>query len=171
MAVFFEYEAGTDEYQRYEKMLNQVIAKAGETVHCEYPLSVNVLFTDNASIRKINCEERMIDKETDVLSFPMQEYETPADFSLIADDPFAFDPESSELLLGDIVISSEKAVSQAKEYGHSLKREIAFLTAHSMLHLFGFDHMEEEERIQMEQLQEEILKACGITREDDSEDE
>ena len=71
---------------------------------------------------------------------------------------------SGELLLGDIVISVERAKEQAKEYGHSLKREMAFLTAHSMLHLMGYDHMEEDERIVMEKKQEEILQNLGITR-------
>ena len=75
-----------------------------------------------------------------------------------------FNLESGELLLGDIVISVERAKEQAKEYGHSLKREMAFLTAHSMLHLMGYDHMEEDERIVMEKKQEEILQNLGITR-------
>ena len=75
-----------------------------------------------------------------------------------------FNPETGELLLGDIVISIERAKEQAEEYGHSLKREICFLTAHSMLHLMGYDHMEDEERVIMEQKQEQILNALGITR-------
>lgn len=75
-----------------------------------------------------------------------------------------FNLESGELLLGDIVISVERAKEQAQEYGHSLEREISFLTAHSMLHLMGYDHMEEEEREVMEQKQEEILQKLGITR-------
>ena len=75
-----------------------------------------------------------------------------------------FDPDSGELLLGDIVISLDHARAQAEEYGHSLKREIAFLTAHSMLHLFGYDHVNEDDRIQMEKMQEEILSQKGYTR-------
>ena len=76
-----------------------------------------------------------------------------------------FHPETGELILGDIVISVERAKMQAEEYGHSLKREICFLTAHSMLHLFGYDHMEDEERIEMERRQEQILQDLGIIRE------
>ena len=105
---------------------------------------------------------------TDVLSFPMVDYVDPGDFSHL-DTPLAktkyFNLESGELLLGDIVISVDRAREQAKEYGHSLEREIAFLTAHSMLHLMGYDHMEEKERELMEQKQEKILQDLGITRE------
>ena len=88
----------------------------------------------------------------------------PADFSKIEEDPMAFDPESGEFLLGDIVISKEKVIAQAEEYGHSVKREYAFLIAHSVLHLSGYDHMEEEERIEMETLQREILNELNILR-------
>ena len=97
----------------------------------------------------------------------MVDYEMAGDFShldtLEAQNMY-FNLESGELLLGDIVISVERAKEQAKEYGHSLKREMAFLTAHSMLHLMGYDHMEEDERIVMEKKQEEILQNLGITR-------
>ncbi|MCR5148712.1 MAG: rRNA maturation RNase YbeY, partial [Eubacterium sp.] len=116
-------------------------------------------------IRIINKENRDIDKPTDVLSFPMLDYNEPADFSLAEDNTYDyFDAETGNLLLGDIVISLDKVYSQAEEYGHSPKREIAFLTAHSMLHLFGYDHMEEEERKVMEELQEEILTQKGYSR-------
>ena len=102
---------------------------------------------------------------TDVLSFPMCDYDTPGDFDWLeehGDD--CFHPESGELLLGDIVISVEKVREQAEAYGHSEKRELAFLVAHSMLHLFGYDHMEDEERKIMEAKQEEILKLKGYIR-------
>ena len=99
----------------------------------------------------MNLEQRGIDRPTDVLSFPMIEYDAPGDFSVIDEETGdAFTPETGELMLGDIVISKEKVLSQAEEYGHSPKREYAFLIAHSMLHLFGYDHMEEEERAEME---------------------
>lgn len=80
------------------------------------------------------------------------------------EDDSAFDPESGELVLGDIVISKERVIAQAEEYGHSIRREYAFLIAHSMLHLMGYDHMEEEERAVMEQKQRDILEQLGITR-------
>ena len=94
------------------------------------------------------------------------EYEEPADFSKIEEDPMAFDPESGEFLLGDIVISMDKVWEQAENYGHSREREYAFLIAHSMLHLFGYDHMEEEERKDMEKRQEEILTKTKYTRDE-----
>ncbi len=100
---------------------------------------VSVLVTDDEDIRGLNRQFRDIDKPTDVLSFPSQE----------------------EGFLGDIAISLEKAQSQAQEYGHSLEREVAFLTAHAMLHLFGFDHMEEKDDTVMRQQQREILKRSG----------
>ncbi len=94
----------------------------------------------------------------------MVDYETSGDFSFLEEAEEYFDPESGELLLGDIVISKEKVISQAEEYGHSLEREFAFLIAHSMLHLFGYDHMEEKERLEMEQMQKEILDKLCIRR-------
>ena len=98
----------------------------------------------------------------------MVDYPAPADFSDLEGENASaeyFHPETGELILGDIVISVERARMQAEEYGHSLKREICFLTAHSMLHLFGYDHIEDEERVEMEQRQEQILQALGIIRE------
>ena len=83
---------------------------------------------------------------------------------LEAEEADSFNPESGELMLGDIVISVERAMEQAAEYGHSLKREIGFLIAHSMLHLLGYDHMEPQEAAVMEQKQEAVLEALGIRR-------
>ncbi len=113
----------------------------------------------------MNRQFRGIDEPTDVLSFPLQEYPSPGDFSRIDEDGWdSFDPDSGELLLGDIVINADRVISQAAEYGHSQMREFAFLIAHSILHLCGYDHMEEEERSQMEEHQRRILDALGITR-------
>ena len=116
---------------------------------------VSVTFTDNRGIRKINNEYRDIDKETDVLSFPATD----------SGESFTKSRETGCYILGDIVLSLEKAVSQAQEYGHSFEREAAFLTVHSMLHLLGYDHVnsEEEER-EMFGKQEIILEAMGISR-------
>ena len=96
----------------------------------------------------------------------MLSYETPGDFSVVEKMPEedCFDPDSGELLLGDIIISVEKVIEQAEAYGHSRERELGFLTAHSMLHLFGYDHMEEEERIDMEAKQEAILSRLELYR-------
>lgn len=128
--------------------------------------SLNVTFTDDKEIREINKEYRDMDKSTDVLSFPAIDFEVPGDFSFIAeDDADYFDMDTDELILGDIMISLEHAHAQAEEYGHSFRREIAFLITHSLLHLSGFDHMTDEERTEMEALQDEILNTLGITRE------
>ena len=112
---------------------------------CPYEAEVNLLLTDDEAIREMNREHRHIDRATDVLSFPMLEYETPGDLSGIEESADAFDPETGELMLGDIVISKDRVIAQAEEYGHSVRREYAFLIAHSMLHLLGYDHMEEED--------------------------
>ena len=99
------------------------------------------------------------------MSFPMLDYEVAGDFSMAEDDISNFNPDSGELILGDIVISYDKVIEQAAEYNHSRNRELAFLVAHSMLHLFGFDHMVDDERIEMEEKQNIILNNLGITRE------
>ena len=128
-------------------------------------LYVSVTLTDLKHIQEINKTYRNIDKATDVLSFPMIDYQIPSDFSHLEDDSEDyFNPETGELLLGDIVISVEKVIEQAQKYGHSRERELAFLVAHSMLHLFGYDHIKESEREKMEKKQEEILKILGIER-------
>ena len=116
---------------------------------------VSVTFTDNKGIREINREYRNIDKETDVLSFPATD----------AGESFTRSRETGCFILGDIVMSLEKAVAQAQEYGHSFEREVAFLTVHSMLHLLGYDHVnsEEEER-EMFGKQDIILEAMDISR-------
>jgi probable rRNA maturation factor len=149
------------------EIAGRVINEALEYEDCPYEAIVDVTITDDAGIRAMNKEFRGIDKPTDVLSFPNVDYELPSDFSGIEDrDEDYFDPDSGELCLGDIVISVDKVFAQAEEYGHSPMREYAFLIAHSMLHLLGYDHMEPDEALVMESKQEEILKRLGITRND-----
>ncbi|MCM1334263.1 MAG: rRNA maturation RNase YbeY [Bacteroides sp.] len=114
---------------------------------------VSVSFVDNAEIRALNAKHRANDRETDVLSFPM-----------LDEGGFPANPDTDCLMLGDIVISLEKAFEQAKEYGHGFERELAFLTVHSMLHLLGYDHLDEEEEKEMLGKQELILNSLGITR-------
>ena len=145
--------------------MEKVILAALDYVDCPYEAEVNVLFTDNAGIHEMNKEFREIDRPTDVLSFPMVEYEVPGNFdNLEEEQEECFHPETGELLLGDIVLSYDKIKEQAKEYGHSELRELCFLVAHSMLHLAGYDHMEDGEREQMERMQREILEKLGILR-------
>lgn len=148
-----------------EEIVTKVIERALEQEECPYEASVAVLLTDNEGIHAMNKEFRDIDRPTDVLSFPNVDYEEPADFSGVeASAEDYFDPETGELCLGDIVISVDKVYEQAQEYGHAPLREFAFLVAHSILHLLGYDHMEEEEAKVMEAKQEEILTSLGITR-------
>jgi len=136
-----------------------------DTENCPYEVQINVLLTDNEGIREFNREYRDMDKETDVLSFPNLDYVEPADFEIDEDlEADYFDPDTGELILGDIIISVDKVAEQAESYGHSKKREFAFLVAHSMLHLCGYDHMEPAEAAVMEEKQEAALKKLGITR-------
>ena len=165
MTIHFDYEV-TEKFDfDYEAMETQVIEACLDYADCPYEAEVSVLLTDNEQIRQINSEYRSIDAATDVLSFPVIEYEVPGDFTGLEEETADyFHPETGELLLGDIVISLDRAKQQAEEYGHSLMRELAFLTTHSMFHLFGYDHMEEEERKIMEDKQREVLEQLQILR-------
>ena len=148
-----------------EEVAKAVIEKALSYVNCPYDVEISLLITDNEGIREYNRDYRNIDKETDVLSFPNVDYEIPGDFSKVEDRyEDYFDPDGGRLVLGDMILSAPKVLEQAKAYGHSDKREYAFLIAHSMLHLCGYDHMEEEERAEMEKHQKEILNALEIRR-------
>lgn len=149
----------------WEEVFKQVAAKALEYVECPYESQISLLLTNNEGIQAINKETRGFNQPTDVLSFPNLIYDTPSDFSLAEENEADyFDPDTGELILGDIIISIDKVKEQAKAYGHSCKREFAFLVAHSMLHLFGYDHMEENEEAEMIKKQENILQNLGITR-------
>lgn len=165
MTILVENEAERELDFDYEEVIEAVINKTLETENCPYETEINVLLTGNGEIHTANKEFRGIDRPTDVLSFPMVDYEFPSDFSCVDKNPESYlNPETDELLLGDIMISVDKVYEQANEYGHSRKREFAFLIAHSMLHLLGYDHIDEEERKVMEVKQEAILDALGITR-------
>ena len=134
---------------------------------CPYDVQLSLLLTDDEGIRELNRSFREKDAETDVLSFPAIEWEEAASFDIFEDDPMSemyFDPEEDALILGDIVINVMRVRSQALEYGHSELREYAFLTAHSMLHLLGYDHEDEESAAVMESKQEKILADLDITR-------
>jgi len=162
MTIDIIYETDIELDIPYEDIIRQMVVAALDYENCPYEAEVSVTVVDDKEIQEINKTYRNIDKATDVLSFPMYEYEKAADFDNLDDS--AFNPESGELLLGDIVISAEKVTAQAKEYGHSKEREFAFLLVHSMLHLLGYDHMEEEERLVMESKQKEILELNDYKR-------
>lgn len=164
MTLYFEEEGDRILPFDCKKLAEETIEAALDYVECPYEAQLNLLLTMNEEIRSMNREFRNIDRATDVLSFPMVDYEAPGDFSFLEDADAYFEPETGELLLGDIVISKEKVIWQAEEYGHTKEREFAFLITHSVLHLCGYDHMEEEERLQMEDLQGEILEKLNILR-------
>jgi probable rRNA maturation factor len=148
-----------------EETVNKVMEAVLDGEGCPYEASVSVLLTDDEGIRMFNKEYRDMDKATDVLSFPNVSYEEPSMFDGLEDEAAdCFDPDSGELVLGDIIISVDKVRSQAESYGHSELREFAFLVAHSMFHLCGYDHMEEEEAAVMEEKQKTILDILNITR-------
>ncbi len=150
-----------------EELAKQVGEAVLEMEHCPFEASVNLVLSDNRNIRELNRQCRQIDRETDVLSFPNLDFETPGVFDgALERRADYFDPQTGHLLLGDMMISLEKAEEQAAQYGHSLRREIAFLVAHSMFHLCGYDHMEEGQARVMERKQEQVLTGLGITRED-----
>lgn len=165
MTLILENETVIDLGIDYEAIATDVINASLDYVQCPYECVVNLLLTDNDGIKETNKLMRNIDNPTDVLSFPGIEFEAEGDFSIVEENEVAyFDSESGELMIGDIMISLDKVKEQAMEYNHSVKREFAFLIAHSMLHLSGYDHMEEDERIRMEECQEEILSGIGYTR-------
>lgn len=171
MTIWMENETAMQQGINYEKIAQEVVEASLEYVGCPYECELNILLTDNTGIQETNQRMRGMDAPTDVLSFPAISFEKAGDFSVVEESAAEyFNADTGELLLGDILISLEKAEEQAGLYGHSLQREFAFLIAHSMLHLSGYDHMEEEERIRMEQMQEEILKGIGYTRETLSDD-
>lgn len=165
MTIQIEHEKEAEFAFDTDVLIRDVVIAALDYEECPYEAEVNVVLTGDAEIQEINSSMRGIDRPTDVLSFPMVEYPEPSDYSYAeeyASD--CFHPESGELLLGDMMISVDKVREQAAAYGHSEKRELAFLVAHSMLHLLGYDHMEDDERLIMEKKQNEILEKLGITR-------
>ena len=165
MSFFLEEEVEVDFDFDYRQIAEKVINSCIEREKFPYEAEINLTLTDNEGIHIINKEYRDIDRATDVLSFPMLSYETPGDFSFLIDEnDDDFNPDTGEAILGDIIISVDKVREQAEEYGHSELREFAFLITHSMLHLFGYDHMEPEEAEVMENKQRQILDELSITR-------
>ena len=151
MTLNIEREYGLELGIDYEKTAFQVAEQILTEEECPYEAEVSLLLTSDEEIHRLNLEYRGIDRPTDVLSFPMIDFEKEADFSIVEErEADYFDPDSGELLLGDIIISVDKVAEQALKYGHSKKREFAFLVAHSMLHLCGYDHMTKKEACVME---------------------
>ncbi|MCK9443120.1 MAG: rRNA maturation RNase YbeY [Tissierellaceae bacterium] len=136
-----------------EKELFRVVKKVLEIENIAKEYEISISFVDNETIKKLNRDYRGVDMDTDVLSFPLED-------NIDVGGP---------TLLGDIIISLEKALEQSKDFGHTLEREIAYLTVHSMLHLLGYDHMEEEEKFIMRSKEKEIMKQLGIFKKEKEE--
>lgn len=145
-------------------VVDEVILAGLDALKCPYEAEVSITFTNDEGIKEINAMHRGIDQPTDVLSFPLNEFQEAGDFTPL-EETGCFHPDTGELMLGDIVISIERLKFQASQFGHSERRELAFLILHSVLHLCGFDHIEDDERVIMERKQEEILKERGYMRE------
>ncbi|MCD8378922.1 MAG: rRNA maturation RNase YbeY [Lachnospiraceae bacterium] len=167
MALIFEKETEFETDFDAAAVAEAVVNQAADQEGIPYEFDVNLTLVDSEAIRQINREFRGIDEPTDVLSFPNLDFNAPGDFSLLEEESREadyFDLESGQLLLGDIVINVDRVFSQAQEFGHSVMREYAFLIAHSMLHLCGYDHMEPNEAAFMEERQNKVLEALHITR-------
>ena len=165
MSFYLEEEVEVDFDFDYKMLANKVISYCLESQNLPYEAEINLTLTNNEGIHIINREYRQIDRPTDVLSFPMLSYDEPGDFSFLSDENEGdFNPDTGEAILGDIIISVDKVKEQANEYGHSMSREFAFLITHSMLDLFVYDHIEKEDAVIMEPLQEKILNELEIYR-------
>ncbi len=148
-----------EENKEYEKIIKEVIKTAFKKEElCKLNLYINVILTTPENIRKINKEYRNVDKATDVLSFPMFEKKELDEMILQDQKNKVYD------VLGDIVISIEKVKEQAEEYGHSFKRELAYMVVHGFYHLMGYDHMNDTEKEVMRQKEEEVLEILNIKR-------
>lgn len=156
------FETEVDCPSETQELLTKTIVAALDAEGVEVPCELNVLLTDDAGIHQINLEMREVDRPTDVLSFPMFDL-TPGEHPTEEDA----DPDTDLVPLGDMCLSLERAEAQAQEYGHSVQRELCYLTVHSVLHLLGYDHMDEGPmKAQMREREEAILAKLGITREE-----
>ena len=165
MTFYVERETDVRLLDNERELLERIAAGVLEYEKCPYEITLNLLITDGEGIRIYNRDYRGLDRETDVLSFPAVDYESPSDFSLAERSRAAyFDQDTGELILGDIILNADRVLSQAGEYGHSVKREYCFLLTHSFLHLLGYDHETPEQEREMFTRQEEILERLGITK-------
>lgn len=168
MTLYFEKETQEAPILDFEAVAGDVIKAVLAYYRCPYEVCVSVYLVEEETIQSANRETRGIDKITDVLSFPNVSFEKEADFTVLEDsgDHYAyFDPDTEELILGEIMICQKRMVEQAGQFGHSILREYAFLLTHSMLHLLGYDHIEEAQRLKMEEAQRLILERLSIPRE------
>ncbi len=151
-------ELETEESRSFADILEHVADAAASDELGRDDFEISVTLTDGETIRAINAEHRGIDSETDVLSFPLWDRNG-------GEEPF-MNPETDNIMLGDIIISLPRVKEQAEEYGHSMRREAAYLCVHGVLHLLGYDHMQDDEKAVMRKREEEILSKLQLTRED-----
>lgn len=164
MSILFEENTKVDFDFDYNEVATKVVLEALSYEGFNKDAQISITIVDSDEIKAINKEFRNIDKPTDVLSFPLIDFSIDHNYEISEDSLDCIDPENGEVMLGDIVLCIDKIKSQALEYNHSVLREYAFLIAHSMLHLLGYDHMVENEAKDMERRQEEILMSLGISR-------
>lgn len=164
MGIFIDNQTDKPISHVLTEIIEQAIKTSIEVEPCPYEIDVNVSIVDENTIREINKDTRGKDAVTDVLSFPLVSFDRPCDFETIHLGDDAFDMDTGELYLGDMVICYEKALQQARDYGHTIEREVGFLTVHSMLHLLGYDHMEANEEADMLAHQKKILDKMGLKR-------
>lgn len=165
MSIIINNEIGQTFNEAYDMLIREVIEASLHQENCPYETEISMTISNNKGIREVNQTFRNQDKPTDVLSFPLVEFEEPGNFDQIDQESDEyFDLDTGELMLGDIMISMDKVMEQALRFGHSLDREMGFLTAHSMLHLMGYDHMTKEEETIMRNKQEQILSKVGLER-------
>ena len=160
MSVFFDNELDKPIPENYEEIVKDIIDATLDYLECPYECEINVIFTDNQGIQLINKEHRNIDSPTDVLSFPINDF-------LYGEGEISIcnlNEEFDRLLLGDIVVSVPTMSRQAEEYGHGIERECAFLVCHGMLHLLGYDHMIEDDKKIMREMEEKIMNAIDLRR-------
>lgn len=160
MTVMIDNRQNINDTGGVQELIEQTINKALECEEIKIGCQVSVTFVDNEQIREINREYRNIDAPTDVLSFPMLDNKADLDRQDITN----LDMDTGDAVLGDIVLSLQKALEQSQEYGHSYEREIAFLTVHGVLHLLGYDHETETDRIRMREREEHILEQLNLKR-------
>ncbi|MEE3467293.1 MAG: rRNA maturation RNase YbeY [Eubacterium sp.] len=165
MSLFYENTTEVSFVFDEETLIHKLLTHTMSDLKCPYEVSVDVTVVDEDEIQRLNREFREMDRVTDVLSFPMNEFDAEGCFEGEAfEASMEVDPETEELLLGDVILCAQKVKSQADEYGHSEEREFAFLVVHSLLHLCGYDHIDDADRQRMEAKQSEILDELNINR-------
>lgn len=165
MKLYVTYEAEEQMDFDYAGLAAAVGEAVLEAEHFPGEAEVDLVLTSDNEIHRVNREFRAVDAPTDVLSFPSVDFECPGDYPQYSEWKNTYkNPDTGNIILGDIMISVPRVFSQAEQYGHSVKREFSFLFAHSMFHLLGYDHMEPEQAQVMEEKQERILQHLGISR-------